>query len=500
MRRAGILLHPTSLPGAGPCGTLGRAAHGFLDWLQLAGCTLWQILPLNPTGGGFSPYDSPGSHALGTHLVCLERLVRDGLLAPHELNGRPDRPHRADPDAVASWHTPLVRLAAARLAQTHPAALAAFAEANPWVVDWALFEVLRERHPGDGWWDFPPALRDAEPEAVCAARQSHASAIAVHVAAQVLVRRQWDALRVAAHERGIRIVGDLPIFVSGAGADTWLERDLFRYARTAEGRWQADPVAGVPPDYFAPEGQCWGNPLYDWAAHATSGFGWWTERFRATFAVVDAVRVDHFRGFAAAWEIPSSAGGDARRGSWEPGPGRALFDAVRDELGPLGIIAEDLGHITPDVEALRDDLGVPGMKVLQFAFGGSNDHAFLPHTWSHPRWVAYTGTHDNDTSLGWYRNTDEATRHRLRVYVGRDGHDAPWDLIRLAWSSTASWAITPLQDVLALGSEARMNTPGLAVGNWCWRAPELPTWAAERLRNLTDTFGRLPTDTVSGSG
>lgn len=491
MRRAGILLHPTSFAGPGPCGDLGPHAVRFLDWLAEAGCTLWQVLPLVPTGGGSSPYDSPGALALGTHLVSVDGLVQDGLLAPHEVLERPHRPHRVDAEALERWHAPLVDRAAARLAQHAPAEVAAFAEARPWARDWALFEALRAAHPGAGWWAFPEALRDRQPEALARAREEHAEAIERELAAQLLVERQWLALRAEAHARGIRVVGDLPIFVSGTGCDTWVHRELFRWRRTAEGDWRPDPIAGVPPDYFSPMGQCWGNPLYAWEQHAADGFAWWTARFRRTFELVDAVRVDHFRGFAAAWEIPAEVG-DARQGEWRPGPGRALFDAVRAELGELPIVAEDLGVITPDVEALRDDLGVPGMKVLQFAFGGDPSHAFLPHTWTHPRWVVYTGTHDNDTALGWYRAADEATRHHLRVHTASDGSEPHWELLRLAWGSVGAWAIAPLQDVLGLGSEGRMNVPGLAQGNWSWRLPELPRAAAARLRQLSETFARTP--------
>ena len=316
----------------------------------------------------------------------------------------------------------------------------------------------------------------------------HQTAIQAELGAQVLFRRQWDALRAQAAARGVQIVGDLPIYVAGDGCDVWANRGLFQTAPDGS----LDPLSGVPPDYFSPNGQYWGNPMYDWPKHEQTGYAWWTARFKDAFALCDHVRVDHFRGFAAAWAVPKTALGDARLGAWTPGPGMDVFTAVRDALGDLPIIAEDLGLITPDVEALRDGLGLPGMKILQFAFSGDPDHAFLPHNWAHPRWVAYTGTHDNDTARGWYQSADEETRHRYRVYVARDGSEPSWDLIRLAWSSVARWAVAPMQDVLSLGSEARMNTPGLATGSWTWRCPVLPEHAAWRLRELAETFGRLP--------
>jgi 4-alpha-glucanotransferase len=311
------------------------------------------------------------------------------------------------------------------------------------------------------------------------------------VAAQLLFRQQWDRVHQAARQRGIRIVGDMPIFVSGGGSDVWARRDLFRGASGPDGAWRPNPVTGVPPDYFSPLGQRWGNPHYDWERHAEEGFAWWIGRIRSSLQLVDLLRVDHFRGFVAAWEIPADEQ-DARRGAWRAAPGAVLFQAVRQALGNLPLIAEDLGLITPDVIELRDTLGLPGMKILQFAFGDDPSHPFLPHNWTHPNWVAYTGTHDNDTARGWYHTADADSRHRYRVYCGRDGGEPGWDLIRLAWSSIASMAIAPLQDALSLDGWSRMNTPGLAEGNWSWRVVDLPDHAARRLRELGECYGRLP--------
>jgi 4-alpha-glucanotransferase len=490
MRHAGVLLHPTSLPGAGPCGDLGDGALRFLDWLHTAGCGLWQVLPLHPTGGGFSPYDSPSAFAGGTHLLSLDRLVTDGLLEADEA--RPPRAAgpRVDREALRSWHAPRVARAAHRLAHRNPAAVAAYADAHPWCLDVARHHALCAKHGVPDWRTLPAPLRDRRPDALAEADDGLSQDIAAAVAAELLFDRQWRSVRQAAAERGIRIIGDVPIFVGTGSADVWAQRALFR-GGTAPSGWAPDPVTGVPPDYFSPMGQRWGNPHYDWPAHAADGFRWWVSRFERAFALTDVVRVDHFRGFAAAWEIPA-ADPDARNGTWAPAPGDALFRAVRAALGGLPLIAEDLGEITPDVRALRDRLGLPGMKILQFAFGGDADHTFLPHTWTHTGWAAYTGTHDNDTAAGWYATAGDRPRHRYRVYAGRDGQEPGWDLIRLAWASIARFAITPMQDVLGLGSVARMNTPGTVEGNWTWRAPALPAPAAARLRGLSEAYGRLP--------
>lgn len=395
-----------------------------------------------------------------------------------------------DRAALRGWHAPRVAWAADRLARWDPGAVHAFATDNPWARDAARHTALCAAHGVPDWRSLPPRLRDRDPEALADADATHGRAISADLAAQLLFERQWRGVRAAARDRGVRIVGDVPIFVGTGSADVWARRDHFRGSEGAGG-WSPDPVTGVPPDYFSPGGQRWGNPHYAWPAHASSGFAWWVDRFRRAFSLADVVRVDHFRGFAAAWEIPASAS-DATGGAWAPAPGDALFRAVRAALGSLPLIAEDLGEITPDVEALRDRLGLPGMKILQFAFGGDADHPFLPHTWGHTAWAAYTGTHDNDTAAGWYATAGDRARHRYRVYTGRDGSEPGWDLIRLAWSSVARLAITPMQDVLGLGSVARMNTPGVPDGNWLWRAPGLPSAAASRLRALAAAYGRLP--------
>jgi len=465
-----VLLHPSSLPGPGPIGELGAYAHAFLEWMSHAGLDTWQVLPLHPVGPGASPYSSPSAFAGDPRLVAVEALVADGLVDPVAMPWGLDV---VDVDAVEAWKWPLVRAAAARIGDS--AEVKAWAQSQAWLESWALYAAVAETEGHNEWWTWKEAKAS-----------SHREAIAVHVAVQYLFERQWTALRDAARVRGIRIVGDVPIFVTRDACDVWTSPRLWRL----DASHAPDPVSGVPPDYFSPTGQRWGSPIYDWQAHADSGFAWWRARLQRELALCDAVRLDHFRGFAASWAIPA-AEPDARKGEWVPGPGRALFDALAQELGSLPLWAEDLGEITPDVESLRDELGLPGMKVLQFAFGTDAAHPFLPHNFGHDRWIAYTGTHDNDTAAGWYKSADETTRHRFRVYTGRDGSDPAWALMREAWASVAGTAIAPMQDVLKLGSDARMNTPGAASGNWGWRMRELPWQVCAPLREMGEAFGRV---------
>jgi 4-alpha-glucanotransferase len=475
-----VLLHPTSLPGPGPVGELGPYAEAFLEWMVQAGLDTWQVLPLHPVGPGFSPYASPSAFAADYRLVSVEALVAEGILDPTPMPWGQDH---ADFPSVDEWKLPLLRRAAARVAGDP--ACRAFVEAEAqWLEDWALYAALARAY-GGGWWDWPDDL--AARRGLAAARREHAAWVAEEEGLQFLFHRQWSRLRDLARLRGIRLVGDIPIFVSGDGCDTWAHRELFRLG--ADGR--PDPVAGVPPDYFSPLGQRWGNPTYDWERHAATGYAWWTSRLRRELALVDAVRLDHFRGFCASWSIPA-AEEDARVGKWESGPGRPLFDALSHTLDALPLIAEDLGVITPDVADLRDGLGLAGMKVLQFAYGDEADHPFLPHNFGHSNWWAYTGTHDNDTAAGWYAAADERTRHRFRWTTGRDGGDPAWALLRETWASVAGTAVAPMQDFLGLGSEARLNVPGAATGNWSWRLQDLPWQACGKIRSLSDAFGRTP--------
>ncbi len=435
-----------------------------------AGLDTWQVLPLHPVGPGASPYSSPSAFAGDPRLISVDALVAEGVIEPVAMPWGLDS---VDVESVDTWKWPLVREAAARLAGSDEVKV--WARTQDWLDAWARYAAMAEAQGNNEWWTWP--LVDAS---------THREAVAVHVAVQYLFERQWTALRDAARVRGIRIVGDVPIFVTHDACDVWSAPKLWKL----DAAMTPDPVSGVPPDYFSPTGQRWGSPMYDWQAHAESGFAWWRARLKRELSLCDAVRLDHFRGFAAAWAIPA-AEPDARNGQWVPGPGRALFDALAAELGSLPLWAEDLGEITPDVEALRDDLGLPGMKILQFAFGTTAAHPFLPHNFAHDRWIAYTGTHDNDTAVGWYKSADETSRHRFRVYSGRDGSDPAWALMREAWASVAGTAMAPMQDVLKLGSDARMNTPGVAKGNWGWRLRELPWQVCTPLREMGEAFGRL---------
>jgi 4-alpha-glucanotransferase len=492
-RTSGILLHPTSLPSRWGIGDLGASAYAFVDFLHAAGQQLWQVMPLGPTGYGDSPYQSFSSFAGNPLLVSPERLLEQGLLTAEDVADAPSFPADAvDYGAVIPYKQTLMRRAFSRfLAGADPDSRAAFesfrAERSLWLDDYALFMALKQTH-GGAWPDWEPAIARHDPEAVSHASHALATEVTFQAFAQFLFFQQWEQLRRYANERGIRIIGDIPIFVAYDSADVWGSRELFHIGEDN----RPTVVAGVPPDYFSATGQLWGNPLYRWDALAQQDYRWWIERLRAVFSLVDVVRLDHFRGFAAFWEVPASEE-TAINGAWVPGPGAALFEAARAALGDLPIIAEDLGVITPDVEELRDGFGFPGMKVLQFAFGGSPDAEYLPHNYGR-RCVVYTGTHDNDTTLGWWRTLDDTARRHVQLYLGRSGDDIGWDLIRLALASVADSAVVPLQDVLKLGSEARMNTPGRPGGNWSWRVTEtmLDQFVAERLQQLTELYGRMP--------
>lgn len=447
-RASGILLHPTSLPGPHGSGDFGPDAYRFVDWLVQAGQTLWQILPLGGIGAGNSPYMSSSAFAGNPLLVDLDELRRRGWLMQDEVRfDATSSPNRIAFDRVVPWRMDRLRLAAARFQQAATEAdrieLAAFATKQAdWLADYALFMALVDAHDGAAWSEWHPSLVRRDPQALAAAREQHAERIAFWTFVQWCFFRQWLALRTYANQRGVKIVGDAPIFIAYQSAEVWARQDLFELDADAK----PHVVAGVPPDAFSATGQRWGNPLYRWKAHAADGYAWWTERIRRTFELVDLVRIDHFRGFAAYWQI------DAREttaigGQWIEGPGAALFDAVAEALGPLPIIAEDLGIITPDVVALRQRFDFPGMYILQFAFGGGNDNLYLPHN-HFKDGVVYTGTHDNDTTRGWWATATDAERHHVRSYLSVDGQQIHWDLIRASMASVADTAIHPLQDVL----------------------------------------------------
>jgi len=491
-RKSGLLLHPTSLPGRWGIGDLGAAAYTFVDFLASAGQQLWQVMPLGPTGYGDSPYQGFSAFAGNPLLISLDQLLDEGLLAPEDLADLPTfADQQVDYGAVIPFKLATLQKSFDRFKRVasdqQREALAAFrAEQRIWLADYALFAALKEQHGGANWNTWEPEIAHRDPAMIGQWGSRLSAQTEFHAYMQYLFFRQWASLKQYANERGIQIIGDIPIFVAYDSADVWANRKLFMLNEAGH----AIAVAGVPPDYFSATGQLWGNPLYRWDVLADQGYRWWIERFRTTLMLVDIARLDHFRGFAAYWQIPASEE-TAINGSWVPGPGAALFEAVREALGSLPIIAEDLGVITPDVEQLRDDLGFPGMKVLQFAFGGDPDAMYLPHNYQ-PRCVVYTGTHDNDTTLGWWHALQPHERQNVQRYLGRDGADISWDFIRLALASVGELVIVPMQDALALGSDARMNTPGQAGGNWGWRyTPEMLTLElVERLRELTAIYGR----------
>ncbi len=491
-RVSGVLVHPTSFPGPHGIGDLGDSAFRFVEWLELAGQRLWQVLPLTPAGSGDSPYAAPSAFASNPLLVSLPWLAGDGLLDPGDLANPPDlSPYAVDLGAVAAYKLPLLRQAFDRFRRGAAAHLrpeiAAFADAQAsWLDDYALFMALKDAHGGASWLDWEDDLRLRDAAALDAARHRFDADVRFYQFVQFQFRRQWGELKRYANEREIRIVGDMPIYVSHDSADVWANRRIFRLF--PDGRPSA--VAGVPPDAFSADGQLWGNPLYDWPANAASGYAWWVDRVRASLDLVDLLRIDHFRAFAAGWVVPAGAA-TAADGHWERGPGSDVFAALRSALGGLPFIVEDLGVITPDVVALREELSLPGMKVLQFAFGGEPDNFYLPHTYE-PRCVVYPATHDNQTTIGWFAGLPERDREQVQRYLGKDGSDIAWDFNRLALASVAEAAVLPLQDVMRLGDEARMNTPGRAEGNWGWRfgAHQLHPGLAAGLAELTASYGR----------
>jgi 4-alpha-glucanotransferase len=502
-RTSGILLHPTSLPGPYGIGELGPEARAFLDFLRETRQGLWQILPLGPTGYGDSPYQCFSAFAGNPLLVSLDLLKKDGLLSASDLAKKPAfTDDKVDYDAVKTFKQPLLQKALATFEKTAGAPdrddFEGFRRGQAaWLDDYALFMALKAANGGRSWNTWERAIVDREPHALRNARDEHARTVREVAFAQFLFFAQWRALRAYAHQRGIRIMGDIPIFVSHDSADVWAHPELFYLAADGSPAY----IAGVPPDYFSATGQRWGNPLYRWDVLARTGYAWWIERFRAILHAVDVVRLDHFRGFEAYWEIPGEEP-TAVKGRWVKGPGAALFEALENALGKLPIVAENLGVITAQVEALRERFGWPGMAILQFAFGTDSQASdFIPHNYPRNR-VVYTGTHDNDTVLGWWtggvgdstRTGEEVKReHELvRTYMGGDGCEIHWDFIRTLLTSVANVAIVPIQDVLGLGTEARMNLPGRLGGNWGfrYRAEQLTPDLRKRLRALTEASGR----------
>jgi len=496
-RTSGILLHPTSLPGRFGIGDIGPEAHRFVDLLAEAGQRWWQLLPLGPTGAGNSPYQSHSSFAGNMLLISPEAMVERGWLKSNDLPGDVDEQTDAvDFPKVMELKNALLAKAFARFSPSE--AFHDFVDGNEhWLREYALFMALKAHHQGRPWFEWEPELIARRPEALAAFAESADETIRFHQFVQYLFFEQWHALRETCRRRDVKLIGDVPIFVAHDSADVWSRPDLF----FLDEHGRPTVVAGVPPDYFSETGQLWGNPLYRWEAHAKDGYAWWKQRLRALLRQVDLVRIDHFRGFEAYWEVPGGAE-TAVDGRWVPGPGSELFRALKGEFPDLPFIAEDLGVITPEVEALRDEFGLPGMRVLQFGFAVDPEaEKHLPHRHVN-HCLVYTGTHDNDTSVGWITSEhvettltieeiEEERAFALR-YLGTDGREFGWDLIRLAFSSVADIAVVPMQDVLGLDSRGRMNIPGKGEGNWRWRLlpGQFTALDQNRLADFTALFGR----------
>ncbi|MDA8429849.1 MAG: 4-alpha-glucanotransferase [Geobacteraceae bacterium] len=488
-RRCGAVLHPTSLPGAGGIGTLGEDARRFIDLLAGMGMSCWQVLPLNPTASGNSPYSAFSAFAGNPLLIDLDTLSREGDV-PMPAFTMPSATDRVDYGALLTDKIDALHgAAAAFFAAGRTARMEEFwhfCDTTPWLHDYALFMALKQRYKGKCWNQWPASVALPDDETYARVSVELGPEIGTQKYMQWQFSRQWGHLRAYAAAQGISIIGDIPIFVAYDSADVWRNRGLF----LLDERGRPTVVAGVPPDYFSNTGQLWGNPLYDWDALEKRGYDWWIERFRFMFSQFDCIRIDHFRGFDAAWHVPAGHK-TAIKGAWVAGPGRRLFDALFSALGPLPIIAEDLGEITPQVEALRDHYGFPGMKILHFAFGSGPSNSYLPHNHIN-NCVVYTGTHDNDTSAGWFQALDDRVQREVLDYLGSAGGNPVNDLVRAAFVSVADTAIIPFQDVLGLPTTARMNMPGTSEGNWEWRF----SWdlvdkgLAARFRHMLEIYGR----------
>jgi 4-alpha-glucanotransferase len=503
-RASGVLLHPTSLPGRFGIGDLGDGALEFIDWLAEARQRIWQVLPLGPTGYGDSPYQCFSALAGNPLLISVERLTEQGLLTPLEAGGRDVPEGEVDYPAViahrrAIWPRVLDRFDAVAPPDMRDR-FDEFCRAHAaWLDDFALFMSVKAAHDDRAWITWDPAIAQRDAAAIRHWTERCQRDIRTHKLTQFLFREQWQRVRDACRAHSIAIMGDLPIFVAHDSADVWAHRELFKL----DDGGRPTVVAGVPPDYFSATGQLWGNPHYRWEVQERTGYEWWIGRFRSLLGLVDRIRIDHFRGFVASWEIPGGAAA-AVEGAWVSSPGPALFDAVRAALATseLPFVAENLGVITPDVERLRERYGLPGMAILQFAFGNDPQAPdFKPHNYPRNR-VAYTGTHDNDTTVGWWsggvghstRSADDLSQEResARRYLGLDGRDVHWAFIRAVLASVADTAMVPAQDLLGLGSEARMNRPGTLSGNWRWRLRpgQLTRDIAQQLAALTATYDR----------
>jgi len=501
-RLTGILLHPTSLPSRGGVGDFGPAAYEFADFLASARQGLWQVLPLGPPAKGNSPYSSTSAFAGNPLLISLERLAEHGWIDGARLDGASGSEGAIDYEQVQEYKLPLLMEAARKfLDSAHETAGSRFerfrGDNEWWLEDFVLYDALRNRHREQCWNAWPLELARRDPAALQIARGELSSEIALRRVVQFFFYEQWRALRLYCAQKSIRVVGDIAIFVDYDSADVWANQGLFRLKDDLE----PEAVSGVPPDAFSATGQRWGNPLYDWNAMRSQGYKWWVERLRWAAQTCDFIRLDHFRGFAQFWEIPASEP-TAINGRWVDGPKDELFNKLREELGGLPFFAEDLGYITSEVHELRERLHIPGMAVLQFGFGDPGAHMYLPHRLTADR-VIYTGTHDNDTTLGWWKSsTTEFERRAAKEYVGRCEDGINWAFIRAAQTSVASFSVVPVQDVLGLGSEARLNTPSVKAGNYLWRyrPGSLTRDLADRLASLAEVTDRLPLPVSVQSG
>jgi 4-alpha-glucanotransferase len=491
-RASGILLHPTSLPGQFGIGDLGPQAHRWIDFLSESGCGLWQVLPLGPTGYGDSPYQSFSSFAGNPYLISPEVLLEEGLLHSNDLVAAPKFPaDHVDFGNLIPWKIGVLDRAFIQFQQSGSKSLQSdledFRNTNSfWLDDFCLFMAIKEAHGGGSWVNWPKPLLKRDAAAIEIAQEEYKTAILRQEFRQFIFHRQWESLREHANKEKILIIGDIPIFVAHDSAEVWAKPELF----TLDEDGNPTFVAGVPPDYFSKTGQLWGNPLYRWEVHQADDYRWWLKRLSAVLKMVDIVRLDHFRGFAAYWEVPFGEE-TAVNGRWVSGPGEDFFVSIKKSLRDLPIIAEDLGVITPDVVAMRQRFNLPGMRITQFAFTGDPEELFLPHN-HEKNTVVYTGTHDNDTSKGWYERISEEEKSFYRRYLNRDGTNVAWDFIRATWGSVAVFALAPMQDFLNLGNKARMNYPGNPSGNWTWRmsAVDMSSDLQEKIREMNFLYDR----------
>lgn len=481
-RRSGVLLHPTSLPSASVDGALGKDASRFLDFLAESGFTIWQMLPVNSTDQFGSPYQGISVHAGNPHLISLKRLIEKGWLQTYQ------------PNDISNPGFSLELITQARkgfqeiaTGEEHSDYQAFKHERSHWLDDYSLYSVIKARHGNLPWWQWPHAIRNREQSALKKLKTDHANLLDDYCFEQYIFFSQWRDLSNEAHEKGILLLGDLPILVAHDSVDVWAHPEYFKLDDTG----QPTVVAGVPPDYFSPTGQRWGNPLYDWQAISKDGFRWWLDRLSTQLQLFDMVRIDHFRGFTALWEINAQCQ-TAEQGHWQPVPGRELFNILQEEFGELPLIAEDLGIISAEVEKLRDDFHLPGMKVLLFAFDSDEKNPYLPHNHD-ANSVVYTGTHDNNTTLGWFYNLDDTQQQRVLEYLQYPNEPMPWPLINTALQSVCRTAILPMQDILGLDGSHRMNTPGTAEGNWLWRFSWewISSDLTQKLKHLNQLYDRL---------